>query len=262
MLRSLKELFGYNIHAVDGEIGKVHDFYFDDDDWITRYLVVDTGPWILGRKVLLSPEALGHPDWAEEIFPVELTREDVKGSPDVKTALPVSRQQQIALHEYYSWPRYWVPYAPSSRTPVPGIPTPISSRTKIEREAVEKMEQTVSHLRSAQELMDYTVTGKDEESLGKVDDIIINDEIWKVHYLVLDTSSWLSTGKKTLIATHWIDWIDFKDNEVHIDLPQRVIESSPSFDPETPINRSYEEVVYDYYGKPYIWVEKETSKQN
>ena len=57
MLRSLKELVGYKVMAQDGQIGKVADFFIDDQDWVTRYLVVDTGPSIFGRKVLISPEA-------------------------------------------------------------------------------------------------------------------------------------------------------------------------------------------------------------
>ena len=62
MLRSLKELQGYTISATDGDIGSVHDFYFDDQHWTVRYLVVDTGGWLSGRRVLVSPLALGRPD--------------------------------------------------------------------------------------------------------------------------------------------------------------------------------------------------------
>src|SRR5687767_2340606 len=55
MLRNIKDLRGYVIRAIDGTIGKVDDFYFDDEDWGIRYLVVDTGSWLSGRKVLISP---------------------------------------------------------------------------------------------------------------------------------------------------------------------------------------------------------------
>lgn len=259
MFRSMKELFGYDIQATDGEIGKVHDFYFDNERWTTRYLVVDTGPWILGRKVLLAPEALGKPNWVNEIFPVDLTREEIKESPEMETALPISEQNQIALHDYYSWSRYWAVSTPYAPTPIV-TPKPMN---KAEREAVEHMKQKgrVSSLRSAQEVLGYSIIGKDE-SLGTVDDFILSDENWGLYYLVLDTSSWLSPGKKTLIATDWIEWIDSREKEIHLDLTQEMIENSPPFDPETPINRSYEEVVYDYYGRPYIWVERETTLQS
>ena len=74
MLRSLKILLGDTVVANDGDIGKVHDFYFHDDTWIIRYLVVDTGHWLPGRKVLITPSALGKPDWDALTFPVALTR--------------------------------------------------------------------------------------------------------------------------------------------------------------------------------------------
>ena len=118
MLRSLKELLGYELLAKDGLMGKVHNFLFSDDDWRVRYMVVDTGPWILGRKVLISMIALGQPVWASETFPIDLTREQVKTSPDVDLANPVSRQYEERLHQYYKWAHYW-----SMTTTIPGNPS-------------------------------------------------------------------------------------------------------------------------------------------
>ena len=118
MLRSLKELLGYELLAKDGHMGKVHNFLFSDADWRVRYLVVDTGPWILGRKVLISLSALGQPVWASETFPVDLTREQVKTSPDVDLTNPVSHQYEERLHQYYNWAHYW-----SMTTTIPGNPS-------------------------------------------------------------------------------------------------------------------------------------------
>ncbi len=63
-LRSMKELEGYAIRATDGTIGHVRDFYFDES-WVIRYFIVDTGAWLWSRKVLISPIAIGHPNWSE-----------------------------------------------------------------------------------------------------------------------------------------------------------------------------------------------------
>jgi hypothetical protein len=100
MLRSVKDLRGYKILATDGEIGKVHEFYFDDATWTIRYLVVNTGSWLFERRVLLSPIVLGQPYWQMRVFPVALTRMQVKNSPSIETDKPVSRQQEIELHQY------------------------------------------------------------------------------------------------------------------------------------------------------------------
>ncbi|NJC98026.1 MAG: PRC-barrel domain containing protein, partial [Anaerolineae bacterium] len=107
MFRSIKELLGYQIMAKDGQIGKVEDLFFSDESWIVRYLVADTGPWIFGRKVLVSMQALGQPVWASQTFPVELTREQVENSPDADLAKPVSRQYEEKLFEHYRWQSYW-----------------------------------------------------------------------------------------------------------------------------------------------------------
>jgi hypothetical protein len=78
MFRNVKDLRGYAIRAIDGVIGEVHDLYFDDEDWAIRYLVVDTGSWLSGRKVIISPLAIGDPDWASQQLPVSLTKAQVE----------------------------------------------------------------------------------------------------------------------------------------------------------------------------------------
>lgn len=105
MLRSLNGLLGYNLEALDGAIGSVSDFYFDDTDWALRYLVVDTGTFLPGRKVLIVPAALGRPDWATRLFPVNHTKDEIEKSPDIALDQPVSRQVESELHEYYQWRR-------------------------------------------------------------------------------------------------------------------------------------------------------------
>jgi hypothetical protein len=107
LLRSLMELAGYSVQATDGTIGKVSEFYFDDTKWGIRYLVVDTGNWLTGKKVLLSPVALEQPDWKQHAFPVSLSMHDVKTSPDIDTDKPVARQHELDLHKHYGWEVYW-----------------------------------------------------------------------------------------------------------------------------------------------------------
>src|SRR5688500_11499404 len=73
MLRDVTDLRGYAIRATDGVIGHVDDVYFDDQNWGIRYLVVNTGNWLSGRKVLISPIALGHAGWMARQLPVAMT---------------------------------------------------------------------------------------------------------------------------------------------------------------------------------------------
>jgi hypothetical protein len=256
MLRSLSELFGYKILALDGEIGKVHDFYFDDEEWEIRYLVVDTGPWVLGRKVLISPLALGKPDWLAQKFPVNLTRAQVENSPDIDTDKPVSRQQQEALHEHFNWPVYWTnPFTTSHATYayVKAELEAVREKEAIEA-AKEKQAEMDTHLRRAKEVIGYGVEGRDN-GLGSVEDFILEDENWILRYMVLDAGG-LIEDKRVLIAPFWIQWIRYDNKQVFIDLPKQDIMDSPPFDPTEPLNREYEEVLYDFYGRPYYWIRR------
>ena len=251
MLRSLRELLEYDLMATDGQIGTVHDFFFSDEDWTIRYLVVDTGPWIFGRKVLISPHALLQPIWASETFPVNLTREEVKTSPDVDLAKPVSRLHEEKMQEHYNWPIYW-----GAASAVPGQSArPVLVHPNLFRKhgEAENDDKKDSHLRSVTELLDYRVAAVDGE-VGKVKDFIIDDENWQIRYMIVDTANAeLDTDKQVLVALEWVSNIDVVGASASIDLKQDAIKFSPSYDPSLPVNRQYEEVVYDYHGRPKYW---------
>ena len=98
---ALKELEGYAIRATDGTIGHVRDFYFDDEPWVIRYFIIDTGAWLWSRKALLSPIAIGHPNWSERALFVSVTKAQAKDRPDIDAELPVSSQHEIRRLRYY-----------------------------------------------------------------------------------------------------------------------------------------------------------------
>jgi uncharacterized protein YrrD len=108
MLHDLKTLTGSSVIATDGEIGTVRNFLFDDISWTIHYLVVDVGTWFKRRDVVLPIAAVDPPDWTQKTFHVHLTKEQVGNSPDVDTEKPVSRQQAIAMEEYWGKMAYWV----------------------------------------------------------------------------------------------------------------------------------------------------------
>ena len=97
MLRRATELSDYKLGAIDGEIGKVIEFYFDDQSWTIRYLVAETGGWLSLRQVLISPYALGPAKEDARVIPVDLTREQIEKSPSFNSDRPVSRQFEREL---------------------------------------------------------------------------------------------------------------------------------------------------------------------
>lgn len=241
MLRSVKDLRRYAICAVDGDIGKVHELLFDDRGWIVRYLVVDTGTWLPGLRVLLSPAALGQPDWQTRVLPVDLTTGQVEHSPPIDTDKPVSRQMESELHAYYGWRPYW-----------DGIATVMAVQAMEEAKKETEQEQADPHLRSTREVIGYHIQANDGE-IGHVEDLIADDEGWGIRYLVVDTHNWLP-GRKVLVDPFWADQVSWTGRKVYVDMTREMVKNSPEFDPSAPVNREYEVRLYDFYGRPKYWL--------
>jgi len=250
MLRSVKGITNYAVYAEDGEIGKCKDFLFDDEFWAIRYMVADTGKWLPGRKVLVSPISFGTLEWLTRRFSVKLTKEQVETSPPLYEHEPVSRQYERKFFSFYGWPYYWagrdvwgtVPYPP----PMPIHPEKVEHVYEEVDEDPDK-----SHLRSVKEVTGYHIQAIDGE-VGHVEDYIADDEIWTIRYMVVDTRNWLP-GRKVLVSPEWIESIDWTENRVQVNLSIIEVKGSPEYDPSEPVNREYEIRLYDFYGRPAYW---------
>jgi hypothetical protein len=223
----------------------VVDFYFDDQRWAIRYLIVKTNSLFLGRQVLISPISFRHVDWSTRRFELELTKDKVRYSPSVDVDKPVSRQHEWDYFRYYQYPFYWEQ---------PGIWGNVAHPEFLE--AGGKKDAPVGHsadihLRSAREVRGYHIQGVDEE-IGHVSDFIVDDETWELRYLVVDTSNWW-LGKKVLIAPRWTDRISWEENKVYLNLSRAAIKDSPEWDSGAAVNREYEVRLYDYFGRPAYW---------
>ena len=107
MLNSVSHLVSSTVTATDGEMGHVKQAFFDDQRWTIRYLVVDTGTWLSGREVLISPYSVKQPLGSVRKIDVSLTRQQVRDSPDIDTHQPVSRRHELEYATYYAYPNYW-----------------------------------------------------------------------------------------------------------------------------------------------------------
>lgn len=221
MERNSNGLTGLGLEATDGQIGEVVDFYFDDETWTIRYLVVKTGGWLSGRKVLISPAVLLHKSPAPGLIPVNLTQEQVRTSPDIDTDKPVSRQKQAMLNKHYFWENYWGTAASGGQMGIDDVP-PVHLKPS-ELDPDEDI-----HLRAVSEVDGCTVHATDGE-IGHVDDLIIDDQSWKLTNLVVDTHDWIG-GKKVLIPVNHIEMISFVNLRVRLDITQAEIEHSPVYD--------------------------------
>ena len=251
MLRSIKFLSDYDIHAKDGDIGAVKEFLFDKDSWVTRYLVVDTGNWLSGRKVLISPMSIGKPNPDEKKLPLSLTRDQIKRSPVFDMDRPISHKYLGDLYKHYGWSQHPVSCGCSSVHPS----RPSSMEAERGRTAVleaEDEQESALNLLNTKQVMDYSIHAIDGD-IGHVEDFIVDDEGWIIRYMAVDTSKWLPGSKKVLISPSWIKTINGEKKMVSLDITKESLKNSPPYDPSASINREYEAKFYDYYGRKKYW---------
>lgn len=247
MKHSVKSLIGFTMGATDGEIGKVKEFYFDDESWVVRYLIVDTGNWLSGRVVLISTQAIVAADWDKKIFSVTLTKSQIKNGPDINTELPVSRQEEIKLLKYYPWVQYWGGgyYGGGALAINPGPLAMGLPTTKFTEEETEQEKNADKHLRSTKKVTGYNITATDGE-VGDVEDFIIDQTKWEIDSLLVDTGRWLP-GKKVLISPKLINEIDWENSSVGVETSVEFIKGRPAYDSAQLINV----VDHDSPHKPY-----------
>jgi uncharacterized protein YrrD len=246
MLRSIKSVMDYDLLATDGKVGGVDDFLFDDRAWTVRYLVANTGGWLRGRLVLISPKSLRQPDWQSRLFPVDLTRQQIEESPSILSDAPLARQKELELARHYNWPVYWAIDGLGGFGAAPIVAPLAGAQT-----GAQAADEGNPHLRSVREVRGYRIHATDGD-IGHVDDLIVDDEGWAIRYLVVDTRSWLPGGE-VLLASDWIEEVSWEDAKVAVCHSREEIRNSPKYDPSAPVNREYEEVLHDYYGRPKYW---------
>nr|MBC7613936.1 PRC-barrel domain-containing protein [Pseudopedobacter sp.] len=247
MKHRIESLIGFTIGGTDGGIGEVKEFYFDDHTWTIRYLIVETGNWLFGKKVLISPEAVVNPDWEAKVFPVNLTKEQIKNSPDIDTKKTVSRQHEIELYNYYPWTSYWGGGGWASTMGTTGMMTsPIMPLETAIHENIDSEVAAHPHLRSTANVTGYHIKAMDGE-IGDVEDFIIDDNTWKIDFMLVDTGNWFP-GKKVLISPKWIKEVAWQKDEVIVNASEEQVKNSPEYQPSEHLSETYEANLQNYYG--------------
>jgi sporulation protein YlmC with PRC-barrel domain len=243
MLMKSKELKGYKLNATDGDIGKVEDFFFDDQYWTVRYLVANTSRWLMGRKVLLSPHALDSIHEANHSIALKITKWKFEGSPSIQSDEPASKQLEHSHQEYFGWPNYGLGAQTWGSSP----------HLMTDDEYLEKSRAASwdPHLRSIEAVHGYEVESSDG-AVGKVSDFILDDETWSIRYLIVKTGNWL-WGKQVMISPRWIGSVSWAESKVFTTLSREEIRSAPEYKELAAITRDYEENLFGHYGCEGYW---------
>ena len=227
MLQSIKQLYGKKLGASDGDIGHVKDFYFSDLNWAVRYVVADTGNWLPGREVLLSPHSFGSIYPAGKAMQVNLARKQIEDSPPIERHKPVSRQYEEEYHRYYGWPYYWEGdglWGGMRGFPVLEEPPKVFSNQPPATTGP-KSENADAHLRGTQAVAGYHLQATDG-IVGHVYDFMMDDKSWAIIELVIKIGHRF-TGKEVRIPTSQVERISYKESSVFVNLTREAVEKSP-----------------------------------
>jgi sporulation protein YlmC with PRC-barrel domain len=248
MLIKAKTLKGYKLDANDGEVGKVKEFYFDDQHWAVRYLVADTGNWLTGRLVLISPYALVSVNKEAENIGISLSKKQIEESPSLDSDKPVSQQFETAYYGYYGWPTYW--YGSYMWGTYPYLMRD-SKEWKVSKQQEKSWDP---NLRSTNAVSGLHIQASDGE-IGHVEDFIIDDETWAIRYLIIDTKNWWA-GKKVLVSPLWIDHVSWDESKVFVNLSRESIKQSPEYSEEFLLTRDYETDLHRHYNRKGYWIDE------
>jgi hypothetical protein len=252
MLRNLKELESFQVKATDGDIGSVEDFLLDDERWAIRYLVVDTGEFLDGRHVLISPLSFRQVDWPTRQFHLALTMAKIEHCPGIDVDQPVSRQNEEDINKYYGYPDYW---AYSGLWGMGANPDLIAAkRDEVAAARTVALSEKLAydaHLQSTKAMNGFHIQGSDGE-IGHVEGFLVDDETWAVRYLVIETGHWWS-GKKVLVAPQWATRVSWEEKVVQLERSREWIKNSPAWDSGQAITRAYETELHAHAGRPAYW---------
>lgn len=238
MLHTIKGLSGFAIGATDGRLGEVTDIYFDDERWTIRYIVVATGRWPHGRKVLISPISVRGISWDDAVIDLTISQQQVRDSPDIDTDKPVSRQHEIAFYNYYGYPNYWegsnpwglamypVPWVGAS--PEAALSPPQSARDVVRRRPFDCEHPTGDcHLRSSNQVIGYEVMATDGP-VGTIGDFVFDDGNWAIRHAVVATRKWLHV-RQVLLPRESIVGVSWSEHEVYVNVAREAVEVGPEY---------------------------------
>jgi sporulation protein YlmC with PRC-barrel domain len=241
VLRRLRDYEGFEVWSRDQrELGRVQDFYFDEEMWTVRYIVVKTGSWLTGRSVLLSPMSLDRVRWNDGRLDFTLTEDQITRAPDADLTKPLTRNWEEEYSAHYGMPHYWTGSDVWGMWATPMDVPPLAQRDEMVTES-----RGGEHLRSIRDVSGYHIHAQDGE-IGHVEDFMSDDRSWKIRYLMIDTSNWIG-GRTVLLPPDWASGIDWVTHRIDVDVTREMVQESPEYDPAADIDGKYEQRLAESY---------------
>ena len=221
-------------------------------------MIADTGNWLVGRQVLISPYALNGVNNEDQYIVINLTKNQIQNSPSLASDKSISRQYEEDYYKYYEWPVYWSD--PNIGVTCGLYPSIVSGQNQKKlMDSTQDDKGWDTHLLSTHEVSGYNIQATDGE-IGHVEDFIIDYETLEIRYLVIATMNWWP-GKKIMISPKWIERVSWKDSKVFVNLLRETIKQSPEYTDESLITRDYESKLYQHYNQQGYWSDEEAMKR-
>jgi hypothetical protein len=232
------------VRARDGLVGRLDDLLFDDAGWTVRYLVIDTGVWLAGRRVLIAPSAVsGHADDTNCVS-VSLSRDQIRSSPQAGPSEEVTREHEQELHEHYRWPAYWS----ATSTPLAGDVVPPPAFIEPPPQERPPQSRRAAQLRSARHVRGYRLAATDG-AIGVLEDFLLEPRTWRIAFLVVDTNGWLPGGK-VLLEPHTIDRVSWTEAKIFVHEERAVVKAHPPYSPDSLLDPDYLAGLQRHYQHP------------
>jgi len=248
-MQPLRHILGQNVVDNMGvSVGQVRDVYFDEDNWVVRYILVDLQEEP-NRKALLYPANFQLLENEGGGYSVNMAIDRIRSSPQIDVNRPVLRQHEVELLSYYGWPLYWDAADVSNieanllaATPLVDMAADVQEQRAEELEPDEK-----TYLRSANEIFGYVVQARDGE-VGEIYDFLVEQQQWKIQYLVVDTNTWLPGGK-VVLSPSWVEEFRWAESRVVVDLKRETIEKSPPYQEDMLFDEDFETRLAQHYDR-------------
>jgi hypothetical protein len=260
MLFAVSGLMGCAVQASDGEVGAVKDFLFDDQTWKIRWMTVDAGKWLPGRRVFIHPSAIAPLTLPPKptlpmmspgetlTLTVNLTRKQIEAGPSAHAEVPLTRDMEALLYDHYGWDPYWG----ASYFGVGLLPNAESElAADAERRAAEAEKPPLDgadHLHSVAEFKGYIVHALDGD-IGHVENLLADDANWDIRYLVIATRNWWP-GKVVQLAPYAVNEIDWFGERINMNVTRDQVRSAPAWDPLAMANEVSEGQLHRHFGWP------------
>jgi hypothetical protein len=271
MLRSLKELESYEIGASEGSIGCVKAFYFDDIDWIIRYLYLDAGTWLSSQRVLLSPESIRREILEQKGLLVTGAGEPGGKISDLDADESNRQREEMPYLGYYGYRYHWTGKGLRGESDYPGMlikgvgygdsggeyrPAQDAHDGQVSDDAGFKRGDP--RLQNARRIVGYRVQASDGD-LGRVQELLIDDKTWAIRFMVVEAGDWWR-GHRLLIAPHWIHAADWVDECISLDLTQTIAKAAPRLETSRQLDDRRATGLFLHEGRGSFW-EAETKRE-